>query len=133
MEATGMQTESLFLDTDRIVTRRTQDEKISIINAFRASGMKMKVWCARNGVSYETLKRWLYKQRLTEIVPKKATSVLAPSNEMSWTCIQPTHSNHEPSADSGSISIVTGSIRIDLPTSASQELVKLVLREVLAK
>lgn len=115
--------------------RLSKEEKTCHVNAFRQSGKSMKAWCAENGLNYSVFKRWLYKDRhgntSQAAVPAKATT----DSNLTWMNmrIDTKPSPDEKTATEAGLLIEANGIRIHVRNEASQDLLKLVLNEVLAR
>jgi hypothetical protein len=92
---------------------RSAAEWHKLFRAWKESGKTKRLWCAENGLSLESFRRWIKRFRGGLIAEMSIIELAQPF--------------HPPEASTIRI-LVNAAIRIELPTEASEELLQRVLR-----
>jgi transposase-like protein len=132
MEEHIMIQDSLFKNAP--TSPRSLEEKKQCVQSYLNSKLTAKEWCRRNGVSYHTLKNWLYKQRPNWEQHNSVGSSSAAETASRWTRLQ-IQSSEETSltiipAVPAEIRIEFGNIRIFVNSATPTDLLRMVLSEV---
>jgi hypothetical protein len=98
---------------DRKQKHRSAAECHKLVRAWKESGKTKRLWCAENGLSLESLRRWIKRFRG------------GPIYEMP--IVELPHPCRPPEASTVRI-LVNAAIQIELPREASEELLQRVLR-----
>lgn len=64
--------------------RRTEQERIELLNLYQCSGKTKKAWCEENGIAVSTLHKWLKldkKQEVNEMTQSWAAITVIPQNK----------------------------------------------------
>ena len=92
--------------------RRTEPEKIELLNLYQRSGVSKKAWCEKNGIGVSTLHKWLKHD-------KKQTNAKVMQNWAAITVL--------PKARGGSVLLQAGKFSIEVKESTNRELLAAVL------
>lgn len=92
--------------------RYSQEERDSLLKAYKCSGKPQKQWCEESGISLSTLRRWLKNGSKAEKITWSPVNVIRTEEE-------------------NTLELQIGKVRINIGVKADMELLEKVLRTVM--